>query len=582
MKNSISIKIMLIIVLIVALTGITVGGTGYFIAKKQLTNEGRNQLKQIVDNSIVLLNELNSQVENNELTLDEAKEKARVLLLGPKLPNNKGYDISKSSFSYNNSGYLSAYGPDYSSQLHPTNPVGLIPDDTTNRKGMVKAAKSNNTEKHYFVFQDVIDENTGKKGNKVSYMENFEPWDWSIGVIVVEREFYKDLYVVRTYIILITVSIALLSIFLFYFASRKKLHLLKAITNASLNISEGNLAIARLPESNDEIGQLGYAYNKMANQLKQLISRLQNTSNQLLESASDLSAVSEETTATSQEIGSTISEISSGATAQSNDLIGIDKSVVLLNQSISKIHEHNNSINEMANNSETATLRGNKIVKKLKETNSIAVHSSTEASKGVTNLSHKIQDISHITDTIEDIASKTNLLALNASIEAARAGDNGKGFAVVANEVRKLAEQSNQATKQIQEMISLIEAETEKTVLLMGESINQSQELSNSVNATEKEFFQISTAILQTKQAVDSLSQELESLTNQSENITDSINNATSVAEQSAASVEAISTAVDEQIVAISNIATSAEKLNNLSYEMTEMIQQYSVKQEIE
>ncbi|MED3641918.1 methyl-accepting chemotaxis protein [Caldifermentibacillus hisashii] len=236
----------------------------------------------------------------------------------------------------------------------------------------------------------------------------------------------------------------------------------------------------------------------------------------------------------------------------------------------------------MANNSETATLRGNKIVKKLKETNSIAVHASTEASKGVTNLSHKIQDISHITDTIEDIASKTNLLALNASIEAARAGDNGKGFAVVANEVRKLAEQSNQATKQIQEMISLIEAETEKTVLLMGESINQSQELSNSVNATEKEFFQISTAILQTKQAVDSLSQELESLTNQSENITDSINNATSVAEQSAASVEAISTAVDEQIVAISNIATSAEKLNNLSYELTEMIQQYSVKQEIE
>ncbi|MBO1511499.1 methyl-accepting chemotaxis protein [Metabacillus bambusae] len=577
MQNSISGKLMIIIIVIVAFTGITVGGTGYFLAKKQLTEAGKSQLKQIVEGSLVLLDELNTQVKNKELTLDEAKEKARQQLLGPKLVNNEGYDFTQSSFSYKNEGYLVAYGSDYSAQLHPTNPVGQISDDTTDREKMVQAAQSPQSENHYYIFSDE-DEETGKYKNKIAYMENYEPWGWNVGIIVFEDEFYSELHIVRNYMILITVSIAFLSILLFYFASKKKLRLLREVTSASINVSNGNIVSAKLPEAKDEIGQLGFAYNQMSDQLRQLINGLQNTSNHLLESANDLSAVSEETLATSEEIGMTISEISSGALAQSTDLAEIDKSVSLLNQSLERMNDHNNSIKEMTNNSEAATHHGKHIIMKLKESNSIAFNASTDASIGVANLSKKVKDISRITDTIESIASETNLLALNASIEAARAGENGKGFAVVANEVRKLAEQSNQATKQIQQMITAIETETDKTVLLMTDTIDRSQDLKDSVIETENEFLQISSAISQTKQAVESLSKELEILTNQNKSITTAINNASSVAEQSASSVEAITTSIDEQIIAISNISTSAENLCDLSQKLTSMIKKYHLK----
>lgn len=108
------------------------------------------------------LEQLNDRVEKKELTLEQAQEQARIYLNGPKNDDGKGYQFQKSDFIYKNKGYLVAYGADYSSQVHPVNDIGVIPDNTTNRQKMVDGATAKGEDAHYITYMDK-DDATGKK-----------------------------------------------------------------------------------------------------------------------------------------------------------------------------------------------------------------------------------------------------------------------------------------------------------------------------------------------------------------------------------------------------------------------------------
>lgn len=575
--NSISTKLLALISFIIFFTAFSLGGTGYYLAKRELIESGKLDLSHIANGSLASLSLLNERVEKGELTLAEAQDKARELLNGPKLPDGTGYDLKQSHFLYKDRGYLVAYGSDYSTQLHPKNPIGKIPSDTTNREKMVKGARANTLDEHYVTYLD-LDDSTGTMKNKIAYMSYFEPWDWHVGIAVYEEEFHDKLKQVKYILVIVTLVIIGLSLIAFYFLTKKKIKLLVDIKTASINISNGHVQSVNLPESRDEIGQLGYAFNRMSAQLRELIEGLQSTSDKLLHSAIDLSAISEETTASSEEVGSAISEISSATLTQAMDLENTNRSVADFQQSILTMNEQSKSIKEMSMSSEMATNQGKEIVQKLRKSNEQSLKASEQIRTGITSLHHKIKDISRITETIEGIASETNLLALNASIEAARAGEHGRGFAIVASEVRKLAEQSNRATHQIQEMITGIEEETEKTVMTMSETVQHSEQLNQAVMETEKEFNYIASSIFQTIKAVETLNEELKQITEENQKITLAIQMASMVSQQTAASVEEISSSMDEQVKAILNVASSAEHLTELNQQLNTMLNKYSIK----
>lgn len=580
--NTISFKLLLLVAAIIIVISGSIGILSYNFAKKALIDSGKMDLKHIVNATIPTLDLLNKEVELGNLTMDEAKERARRSIIGPSVGQgeNKKYDYSKSSFLYKKQGYVFAYDQNGRVVMHPVIALGENKYNLKNSDGeyvireIIKSAHAKDESGHYY-FYKWINPGESKEKEKISYFVHYQPWDWNIGIGAYTDEFYSSLETIKLITTLLTLVISIVSLLGFYLLTRRKMNLLGQISEASLKIANGELNLSQLPESNDEIGQLGTSFNVMSRQLSDMMSKLQDTSSNLLGSASDLAALSEETTASSEEISAAMSEISSSAVVQSEDIEKASKQMDLFTESIKKINKESSTIMEIMNDSKKASEHGKTMVIDLKKANDESEKASDNISIGITNLYTKIKDISKITNTIQYITQQTNLLALNASIEAARAGEHGKGFAVVANEVRKLAEESNDATKKIQEMIDGIEKETERTVLFMADTASSARQLNESVAKTEKEFADIERAVSLTISAVEELNSEIMNVTAQNDEILSIIQNISAISQQTAASSEEVTASIDEQVKAIFNVSTSADHLNTLSEEIKTLLYKF-------
>lgn len=567
----ISVKLTLFIVASLIVSTALTAGMGYLFAKEQLTNSGKLDIQHSVDAALSLLESLQMDVEAGTLTLDEAQERARVLISGPK--TDSGYDISQANVSYKVDGYMVAYLEDYTVQLHPTSTIGEIPNDTKVQEMLVASATKEAVEDRYTEYERT--QENGEIVDKIAYMTFFEPWNWHIGMTATTSEFYEEVDAFGVFMIWVISIISVVVLVLTYFVIRKKVRTLGQVANVANQISDGNLQVSELPTGPDEIGQLGHAFNSMSKQLKTLLSSLQEKGSSVLDQATDLSAISEETSASSEEIVRAIDEIRSGTQEQAAHLEQTTTQTSGLLQSVSAMNEQKEVMNEAANRSGHAVAKGKEIISTLETSNQASLDASDRISVGITNLYLKIQDISSITAVITSISEQTNLLALNASIEAARAGEHGRGFAVVASEVRKLAEQANVRTNEIKQMIDSIEKETEKTVLLMGETSTYSTELSKAVKQTSDEFIEIDTAISNIATTIKQLESELTHVTTSTDTIQEAIEHASSVSEETAASVEEMSASLEEQGNAIQNVAKAAESLTGLNQQLQEDLSYY-------
>ncbi|MDK8639277.1 methyl-accepting chemotaxis protein [Niallia taxi] len=373
----------------------------------------------------------------------------------------------------------------------------------------------------------------------------------------------------------VIISAVVLSI-VFYIAWRRKFMILANVSESFMRLSEGNLNVQELSHtSKDEVGKLALSIESLKGQLEYLLGQSSDISNLILESSAELSAVAEQTSASSEEISRAMGDMAHGAGEQAAELEDVNKEMGRLNNSINKMNEKNDQIKDAAQVSESATKKGQEMINQLKKSNELAKRATDEVSVGISSLYTKILDISNITVTIDRISDQTNLLALNASIEAARAGEHGKGFSVVASEVRKLAEGTNLATKQIQGMIQSIEKETEKTVQALFETTTQSEELNNAVNGTENEFTNISSAVNETIHAVQDLGAELKTVVEQNSHILQSITAISAVSESNAASVEEVASSTDEQITAIANVTIAAEEMVKHGEKLQDILKNY-------
>ncbi len=287
----------------------------------------------------------------------------------------------------------------------------------------------------------------------------------------------------------------------------------------------------------------------MQKQLAKLIGQIHASSNQLTASAEELAAAS--------------SQVSARSMQQSDDTASVSAAIEELTVSIDSVASNAQEASHIASDSRTRSDEGAHQVKDATDEMAVIAQTVNETSAQMTTLSEQSQKISSIANVIKEVADQTNLLALNAAIEAARAGEQGRGFAVVADEVRKLAERTTVSAKEISLMITSIQEHTEKGTITM-----------------QKATARVSNGLLLAEKAEDSMRQ----ISDASSGVVQAVSGiSTSLQEQRVASgeiakrVESIAQTTEENSIAVSTVAATAGQLKSMASDLKQAVSEFRV-----
>lgn len=327
----------------------------------------------------------------------------------------------------------------------------------------------------------------------------------------------------------------------------------------------------------DEIGMMIRSVKEMRDNVAEFISATSHSAEQLAATSEELTATSQQSSAAAEEIAQTIDEIAKGASDQAESTTsGADK-LKMLGTAIEKDKENISQLSAASRSVSHSIRAGLEIVEDL-ETNTRA---NGEASRLVYESIVKTNEssgrISEASMLIASIAEQTNLLALNAAIEAARAGEHGRGFAVVADEIRKLAEQSTKSTKNIDLMVSKLIGDAKTAVQKMREASELGKKQELSVDKTRGKFNEIAGEMEKAAHMVSLIEQSGVMMNEQKNQVQEVIQTLAAASEENAASTQQASAAIEEQTASIEEISNASENLSDLAISLRQRIGKFII-----
>ncbi|WP_110953441.1 methyl-accepting chemotaxis protein [Anaerosinus massiliensis] len=327
----------------------------------------------------------------------------------------------------------------------------------------------------------------------------------------------------------------------------------------------------------DEIGQLADAMATMRDSLRALMKHVNSSSEQLAAASEELTASADQSAQASNQIAISITEVAKGAEEQLKSADHTSEAVEQISASIQQISANATEVADRAVKAEEEATKGNTAVEKSVSQMKSIEQTVISSAQVVMNLGERSREIGQIVDTISGIAGQTNLLALNAAIEAARAGEQGRGFAVVAEEVRKLAEQSQEAAKQIAELIGEIQGETEKAVVAMDEGTREVKIGAEVVNESGKAFQDIAGSVNQVSSQVKEMSQAIEHMAEGSQRIVEAVRKIDQLSKGASSEAQSVSAATEEQSASMEEIASASQSLSKLAMELQDEVGKFKI-----
>jgi methyl-accepting chemotaxis protein len=353
---------------------------------------------------------------------------------------------------------------------------------------------------------------------------------------------------------------------------------IKKVLASVERVAVGDLSIEDVViKGNDEAGQLATSFNTMKNNLHGLVKHVSESSEQVAASSEELSAISEEGTQAANQIAVSIERVAQGA----------EKEAAAIDETTSAIEQISSSTQEVAASSSvivdsmakelTTTQAGKEALDRaVQQMNSIRKGTDTVQER-ITELSTSSEKIGNILQLITGIADQTNLLALNAAIEAARAGEHGRGFAVVAEEVRKLAEQSREATTQISALINQNGSNIGLVVTAMEGNVKNVAGGIEVVNVAGQSFSEIAKLVENVSAQMEEISATIQEIASGSQQILTSAEQIDITGKETASHTQTVSAGVEEQTASMEQIASSAQSLAIMASEMQNVISKFTI-----
>lgn len=411
---------------------------------------------------------------------------------------------------------------------------------------------------------------------KVAYVTN-ELTGWKIGGTMLVSEVEEAAKpVFNTAIIVFSVTLIVAGTLIFFIV-RSISKRLSNLARFSKKVSEGDLRDKLQVQSDDEIGQVGKGFNTMIDSLRSLIGAVQTSVENVASSSEELTASAGQTSKATEHITLAIEQFSSGNESQNDKVELSSEELEEMNRGLQNMNESAESITASSIKSTDIAGEGGQLVEKTASQMNVIDQSVKKAENVISALESKSKDITQILGVINGIADQTNLLALNAAIEAARAGESGRGFSVVAEEVRKLAVQSANSAKEIENLIKEIVQDIDVSQEVFT-AVNR--EVQSGLSFTEQTKVSFHNIFEMTKEISDQLqtmNQTVVQLSKGSAHVSEAVREIADVSRESSANIQDIAASAEEQLASMEEISSSSATLSSMAEELRDLISKFKV-----
>ncbi|MCH3963118.1 MAG: methyl-accepting chemotaxis protein [Clostridium sp.] len=572
-------KSYLIFFALIVFSIIVISAIAFFSSKSALTKLGETALNNKVQMGLAMMESLENQVDAGKISRNDAQELFRTKMLNAKGKDGKTRNLN-SKLEMNVQAYMYAIDKNGKEMMHPFKEgenISNIKDGSGNSVVKLIIDEGNNPKNNgiiHFQWKNPGEKSTRAKMDAVAY---FQPWGWYVNVGCYESDFYKPVYKILRFIIIVSLVLMAASMFFIMSIMKKKIEPLQNIVQSMEWVSKGNMQVKVDVKNSDEMGYIGNIFNRMTLNIRDILVKIKQITEVLDHKVEAINSSSDIASQNSNNVKEAMDQISSAINNSAKDMQESFNSIKFLSENIDEVRNSSVAMKDEAASATSLNSRIVEVLADLEDKSSQSIASSKDINDKIEKLLGKSNEISGIVNVIENISNEINLLSLNASIESARAGEAGRGFSVVSEQIKKL---SNDTSDSVSKIRSLID-DLISTINTSADSVKESGTVAESqiatINETKNTLNKVSSFIQKIPEIIKKNVDKIDDVHKNADVVTSSMDLVVSATEEISASSEEINASTSEVSQNVGHIRNLSDELRDFSNELNSKLSHFKL-----